>query len=571
MSNYYLGLGKTKFNSSVCLTTDENVLDSEIWLTERLSRKKCSGDWPALGLKALKLNYDLETIIDSLLIGENRDVYQPRTIEDFYDSQFPFYNFLKKNGLDLFSSHFNANLKTLTHHDCHAYAALALSPFERSIIVVMDGAGSSIENFPKDSFPDAPAKSHEECSIYLQERGYLKLLQKRWIKFKKSKVVEGHTFAPGVGLLYETASEYIFNSSTSSGKVMGLAPFGVAHNITDRMSYQEHLDWTKSFKGKSKDEWQKSASYNIFRDLAASVQKALEEDYHKLLTDIKKQYPAEDNLILTGGCALNCTNNAKILYGNLFNKIYVTPFPGDESIGFGIAHALKFRKNPDLWTGLSFENQSAYFGPKSSIPNDSEIEKELIAQNIFYTYSQNVAETASEDLANNKIIGWFQGRSESGPRALGNRSILAKPDINGLKDFLNKTIKHREEFRPYGCSCLYEEAHRYFDIPEGFNNPYMSYAIKVLPHEKYRLKEVSHIDGTSRMQTVREKQNPLFHQLIKSFGVKTDLYCLLNTSLNVMGEPIAENFRDAIKLFQQTTIDSMYIGNFVLKKSEQSK
>lgn len=568
---YYLGLGKTKFNSSVCITNDQRLADTEIWLTERLSRKKSSGEWPTLGLKEFKSQYNIDEIKNNLFIGENRDVISPSLIEDFYDSQFPFYEFLKKSNLEIFSSKFNSKMQSLTHHDCHAYAALALSPFERALIIVQDGAGSEIGQFSPNTFPHAPEESHEECSVYLQEHGQLKLLKKRWIKFEKSKLTPGHTFTAGVGLLYETASEYIFNSSTSSGKVMGLAPFGKPQVINDRIQFQEALDWQKSFKRKSKKEWEESPFYENYCNLAASVQKTLEEDYLTLLMEIKREYPLEENLILTGGCALNCTNNAKILYQNLFNKIYITPFPGDESIGFGISHALKFRMNPNAWSPLTFENQSAYFGPKLSIPNDLEIETELKKQNIIFSYSQNVVEIASDDLMNNKIIGWFQGRSESGPRALGNRSILARPDRAGLQDYLNKNIKFRESFRPYGCSVLFEEAQQYFEIPRGFNNPYMSYAIRVLPQKKDLLREVSHIDGTSRMQTVREKQNPLFYQLIKNFGKKSNLYCLLNTSLNIMGEPIIENFLDAIKLFQQTPIDSMYIGNFVLKKSDQGK
>ncbi|MBC7537173.1 MAG: hypothetical protein H7281_00005, partial [Bacteriovorax sp.] len=311
-------------------------------------------------------------------------------------------------------------------------------------------------------------------------------------------------------------------------------------------------------------EWEESIHFNGYCNLAATVQQELEKDYHSLLISMKQKFPAYENIILTGGCALNCTNNAKILDSKMFNKIYVLPFPGDESISLGLASQMYYQDNFQIWEPLSFEKQVAYLGPISSMPNEEKLVSILETKKIKFIFSEDIISNAIDDLITGKIIGWFQGRSESGPRALGNRSILARPDRNGLKDYLNTNIKFRENFRPYGCSVTHEKASEYFEIDSGFDNPYMSYALRVRSQFKELLNEVSHTDGTSRMQTVRESQNPLFYELISRFGKSSNLYCLLNTSLNIMGEPIVETMEDAVNFFEKTNVDSMYIGKIKL-------
>lgn len=553
MTHQFLGLGKTKYSSSICLIDENGFI--ELLLTERLNRKKSSGAWPELALKKIftRLNFN------DLLIAENRDVHHPKVIEDAQNNLFPFYEYLKKEKLEFFTSQFNPNIHFISHHLCHAYAALALSPFEKSIIIVMDGAGSEISQ-----------NEFEECSVYIQEGAQLALSFRQTIHFSKSINNPIHAFGNRIGASYEKASEYIFNSPNSSGKVMGLASFGSSLPYTNHFDFQEDLPWSKSFKMKSKREWE-SLDHTLFQDIAATVQKELESEYAKIINLVKQKHPEYENLILAGGCALNCTNNAKIFYQNLFTNIYVPPFPGDESIGFGLAHCLQYQSNSTSWVPIPFEKQSAYFGPLSSIPTDAEVEKTFFPEDFEIEKFDDITTRAAQLLKENHIIAWFQGRSESGPRALGNRSILARPDTHGLKDRLNDTIKFRESFRPYGCSVLYEKAHHYFDVPEGFNNPYMSYAIKVRENFLETLKEVSHIDKTSRMQTVRLGQNELFYKLIQNFGNDTGLYCLLNTSLNVMDEPILESVADAKRFIEKSPIEYLVIGNFVIKKKFSNK
>lgn len=552
MNTQFLGLGKTKFNSSICLI-DQDKSTIELLISERLNRKKNSGSWPEIALK--KINSKL--IRNKLSIGENRDVHDPKTIEDTQNLFFPFYEYLQKNKLDFFTSHFNPNIKHLTHHLSHAYAALAISPFEKSILIVMDGAGSKISSI-----------DYEECTIYLQDGVNLVEIFKRYIKFETSSKDSSSTLGNQIGASYEKASEFIFNSPNSSGKVMGLAPFGTALNINDHLMFQENLPWKKSFKGRSKLEWE-NLNHELFQDIAATVQKKLEEEYEQIITTISDQYPEYKNLILTGGCALNCTNNAKIYYQNKFENIFVPPFPGDESISFGVAHFLQFQNSPETWQPTPFEIQSAYFGPIDSIPTPEQIEKEFSPKLFNISRSINVIDDTAKLLNDGKIIAWFQGRSESGPRALGNRSILADPSILNIKQYLNLKIKFRENFRPYGCSVLHEKAHLYFNVHKNFNNPYMSFAIKVRPEFQFKLKEVSHIDGTSRMQTVRAGQNSKFYKLIEAFGKLNGIYCLLNTSMNIMNEPMVENIHDAMKFFLQTPVDYLVIEDFIISKKVQ--
>lgn len=561
---YLIGLGKTKYNSSVCIMeSDQPFNETEIFLTERMNKKKNSGLWPTQALRQIKAEYLGKD--KSLLIAENRDVHTPFEIEEIQDKLFPFYESVQANNLQSFCRRFNPNIHFLNHHSAHAHAALAMSPFEKSLILVLDGAGTEMINGQKNS--DNKNKLYEECTLYLQDGSTLIELEKRYVSFFPSKKWNGNTFGNQVGALYEKISEFVFNSPNASGKVMGLAPFFLdkPDQIDDILKFQEELNWDLSFKGKSKKEWELSEQKDLFVKLSAIVQMHLEKNYLEMINNIKMKYPHIENLILTGGCALNCTNNAKIYYSNLFNKIYVPPFPGDESIGFGLVSYLKLSYLKKNWDPWRYEYQAGYFGPKSSIPKDEIIEQIFNTEDFLIVKENNIIERTAKELASGKIIAWFQGRSESGPRALGNRSILASPLKKDLKEFLNSNIKFRENFRPYGCSVLFEKAAQYFKVDSEFNNPYMSFAIKVKDEYKGLLKEVTHVDGTSRMQTVRVGQNEKFYNLIKKFGELTNIYCLLNTSLNVMDQPILEDVYDAKEFLIKTPVDALVINDYYIK------
>lgn len=553
------------FNSSVCYFGNfDNV---EILLTERLSRKKASGAWPSQALLALSEHYDLSDVS----ICENRDVDEPQKIELALNQKFPFFESLQSQKLDKYSRHFNTAIAFSTHHIAHAYAASFMSPFEKAIILVIDGAGSRAASFKSshdefkllgNSVTDSDVA--EERSVYLLDNGQLKCVEKKLQKFVKSLKKPEHYFSYGLGTFYEKMSEFIFNSKRSAGKVMGLAALGKPHAIENSTEYLENLDWSLQFKGKSKKDWETSTNFETYCDAAADVQAYFEKDYISYILELKKKFPEYNNLIITGGCALNCTSNMKLFNSGVFENIYVPPNPGDESIGLGTAFKAYYEANK-IWQPNSFDKQHGYFGPKSSIPAD----KNILDAFAGYTIEkpESITEHCAQILEKGEIIAWFQGRSESGPRALGNRSILCRPDRKGIKNHLNNHIKFRESFRPYGCSVLFEKSHTYFEVPEKFDNPYMSFATTVKKDYRATLDEVTHIDGTSRMQTVRKTQNSLFHELIEKFGNRTGLYCLLNTSLNVMGEPIVENITDAKNFLNSVPVYGLAIGPYFIKKT----
>lgn len=551
----YLGMGKTKYNSGIYfLENDDNFLDGELLLTERLTRKKNSGLWPSVALKNLEKRITRE----SIKIAENRDVHFPNEIEDIQNQLFPFYEHLQKQNLDFFLSKFNPKINYVSHHEAHAFAALAMSPFDQALILVMDGAGTRVgENL------------YEECTAFLMDGPKLKKIFERQVSFYPAKNNKSQTFGNRTGTLYEKVSEYIFNSPHSSGKVMGLAAYADHEAVEDIIKFQESLNWENAFKGKDKKSWEK-LDHNYFIKLAAQVQKTLEKDYWSILADLKRKYPSYNNLILTGGCALNCTNNAKILKSGLYDKIYVPAFPGDECIGLGVASALYYGDYPEKFKPLEFKKQKAYLGQKTDSLSLDQLRK-VFPSDKYSILECDVVEVASDLIKDFKVIAWFQGRSEVGPRALGNRSILARPDFKDLKNYLNENIKFREAFRPYGASVLHSEAMNYFVVPNDFYNPYMSYALEVKTSWKELLKEVTHVDGTCRMQTVTHFQNEKFFQLLEKTKLKTGHGILLNTSLNIMDEPILESYKDAELFFKDSRVDALVIENYLIKKINELK
>ena len=567
----FLGIGKTLFNSSAAIIKEtEKSCDIELLLSERLLRKKASGAWPEKALQILDKKWQLGKLTETL-IAENRDVATPQEIENYYNKQFPFFENLQAKGLEKFTQQFNPKIKWLSHHFCHANAAHMMSPFEKSLIVVMDGAGSNLKDFPEDhperkwgpaNF-DPSLRYLEECSIYLQDGKDLNCVEKNWQVFKQSETAPDHWLSEGLGSLYEKSAEFIFNDKRAAGKVMGLAAFGRVFPIKSRSQFLESIDWSLAFKGKSKKDWENSAHYSVYCDVAASVQSHFEQSVLTMVRNLNKKFPEYKNLILMGGCALNCTTNMKIHDLGIFDQLYVPPFPGDESIGFGAASALYFQEK-NARSPRNWEIQNGYFGAVDSIPDSKRIEEMFQGFNLIKPDS--IEAFAAERISRGQVIGWYQGRSETGPRALGNRSILARVDRAGIKDYLNSVVKMRENFRPYGCSVAFEKAHHYFEIPEGFENPFMSFAVKTKPELRNLLNEVTHFDGTSRMQTVRSTQNPQYYKLLKEIEKLTDFPCVLNTSLNVMGQPIVESLEDAKNFLLKTEVAGLAIGDYFIEK-----
>ncbi|MEQ1877895.1 MAG: carbamoyltransferase C-terminal domain-containing protein, partial [Bdellovibrionia bacterium] len=462
-------------------------------------------------------------------------------------------------------------------HYCHAMAAVAISPFTRSLIVVMDGAGTQATDFSKGHFetkylPSAKKNRYEECTVYLQEGAKLTTVFKRWQEFRTGEEranYPGWTMSEGLGIFYEESAKYIFNSIREAGKVMGLSPYGKPTPVKDRLEFLKSLDWDESFKGKGKKAWENSGRFKDYANMAASVQAHFEQDLFAILKKLNRMYPDVRDLIFTGGCALNCIGNMKILYNGYFDRVYIPPFPSDECIAFGAAYGNFLAKHPERWSPLDWSEQIGNYGPKRSVPNLKAMQETF--KDFWVHQPDEICEFTAEQLAKKKLIAWFQGRSESGPRALGNRSILARVDVPGLKDHMNAKVKGREAFRPYGSTCLLEKASEYFEVPPGFESPFMSFAPRVRPKFKQALSEVTHVNGTSRIQTVSRSQNPRMWALIQAVGRKTGIHCVLNTSLNVMGQPIVETMQDAKRFLEQTPVDGLVIGDLFVSKKPLSK
>ncbi|MCR9202939.1 MAG: hypothetical protein NXH75_00035 [Halobacteriovoraceae bacterium] len=551
----FLGIGKNIYNSAVTeLIIDDGEASWKTIITERWDKKKYSGAWPVRALDQLDVSSS-----QYVSIGENRDITQPKFFEDLLQKKSPFFEKCKAKKIEFCLSEFNPSLHQVNHHEAHAYSALAQLPFSSSFILVMDGGGSRLND----------SEYIEHTTLFYFDGKRLETLEKEWLRFDDFSG-SPHKLAEGIGSFYERCAQLIFNDNLSSGKVMGLAGFGKSFYDSSKslVENQENLDWSKAFKGTTKKEWQESKNLAYWQDVAATVQEAFEKNlfrWHEKIIGLSSEKSL--NLVLTGGCALNCTANYKLFKKGEFAEVYIPPNPGDEGISLGIAYKLAFEEGGLRFSPTGYEKQSSSRGEVHDF-SPEKIEK------AFKDYEKVVLENWEEVavlLEEGEIIAWIQGRSECGPRALGHRSLLAKPDRTGLKEQLNSEVKFRESFRPYGASVLWEKAEKYFDVPNGFQNPFMSFATPIQKEYLSQLHEVSHVDGTCRMQTVMKGQNSSYYELLETCEKKGMLPVLLNTSLNIMGQPILETLEDAIDFFTTTSINHMVIGNWLISKEKKEK
>jgi carbamoyltransferase len=295
-------------------------------------------------------------------------------------------------------------------------------------------------------------------------------------------------------------------------------------------------------------------------DLAASVQKVLEDNYFALLRYVAVQ-TGQKAVCLAGGVALNCVANGMIFDQTPFQDVYVQPAAHDAGTSIGAA---LYVQHQDLKQLRNFQMRHVYYGPEYS---DRNIQAALDEKGLAFHCLDNhdLIDRTAREIAAGKIVGWFQGRMEFGPRALGGRSILADPRNAAMKDTLNSRIKYRETFRPFCPSILAERAGEYFETD--YPAPFMVTAYKIKPHRQACIPAVTHGDGTGRLQTVEQSVNPLYWQLIKRFDELTGVPVLLNTSFNE-NEPIVNTPEQAIDCFLRTQMDTLAIGSYLLLKPE---
>ena len=294
----------------------------------------------------------------------------------------------------------------------------------------------------------------------------------------------------------------------------------------------------------------------IYFDIANSAQRIFEEVYFHQIKYLKK-VSNSDNLVVSGGCAMNCVANGKINKKTGFKNIFISPVPDDSGACMGAASYVAneiYKKKKNIYV------KNFYLGPSFS---NKEIEIKLKKYQIKYNYIQNVEKHAASEISSGKIVAWFQGQLEFGDRALGNRSILGDPSKK-IKDLINKKIKYREKFRPFAPAILKEFSSEYFESDQSSN--YMELALKFKKKVINKVPGVVHVDQTGRLQTVNKKNNYKFYKLINEFNKITKIPIVLNTSFNIQGEPIVCSIEDAIKNFYLSGLDKMYIGNYEISK-----
>lgn len=426
------------------------------------------------------------------------------------------------------------------HHLSHAASAYLPSPFQNAAVMTLDGRGEIATT-----------------TYNLGEKNNITRI---------SEVKMPHS----LGLLYERLTTYLgFLHSSDEYKVMALASYGKPEfvkdfdeiiQLHDNGQYRiRNENFEERFgKPRMKDEPFTSHHFNI----AHSLQHVLEERVLELTNWFYKETKKE-NLCLAGGVALNCVLNARIRDRGPFKSIWVQPAAGDSGTALGAA----------MWVDAQLRNNSekqfimthAYWGPEYS---DEEIEKFLSWAKVPYTKMNNVAEETAEILAQDKIIGWFQGRMEYGPRALGSRSILASPIHPEMQSRLNE-VKDREDFRPVAPVVLAEDASEWFS--GAVDSPFMLFIYDVTKDKEDKIPAVKHIDGTARIQTISEDQHPEYYKLLKAFKQKTGIPVLVNTSFNTLGKPIVCSPRDAIECFWASPFDALIMGSYLIVKKNENK
>jgi len=454
-------------------------------------------------------------------------------------------------------------VRFVEHHRAHMASAFFPSPFEEAAVISIDGFG--------------------DFSSVMWGVG----------KQNQIKVLGSVSFPHSLGIFYTAFTQFLgFPKYGDEYKMMGLSAYGeprFAQQVRDlvrteagqcrlNLKYFTHhskgveMSWNGGeptlapvFSPLMASEFgsprqPRSEIQQRDKDLAASVQLVLEENYFALLNFVQKQ-TSQTAVCLAGGVALNCVANGAIMERTNFRDVYIQPAAHDAGTSIGAA---LYVHHQELKRPRHFQMRHVYYGPEYS---DREILREIEGAGCSYRHvndDQLIQDTA-DAIRGGQIVGWFQGRMEFGPRALGNRSILADPRRCDMKEILNSRIKYREPFRPFCPSILAEKVGEYFETD--YPSPFMVMAYKIKPSRRTRIPAVTHGDGTGRLQTVERQENPLYWKLIDKFEQLTGVPVLLNTSFNE-NEPIVQNPAQAIDCFLRTQMDVLSIGHYVLYKSE---
>ncbi|PYS99951.1 MAG: hypothetical protein DMF65_09155 [Acidobacteria bacterium] len=594
---YILGISAYYHDSAACLVRDGEVLAAA--QEERFTRKKHDQRFPLravefclkrAGINADELDhvafYDKPLLKFERLLETYLD-YAPRGLRSFLMAM-PLWLREKLWIREQVAKEvaFEGRVLFTEHHESHAASAFFPSPFESAAVLTMDGVGEWA------------------TSSYGYGRGSeLHLLK------------ELH-FPHSLGMLYSAFTYYTgFRVNSGEYKVMGLAPYGepryvktILEELIDlrddgslrlNMKYfnfaagltMTSLEFERLFGGEARAPESEVTRREM--DLARSVQEVCEEAMLRMARHAHKE-TGERNLCLAGGVALNCVGNGRILREGPFDNIWIQPAAGDAGGSLGAALSVWYqylgneRRIADVCRGRADGMNGAYLGPEFT---DDEVEEFLLTSGARYRRVERaeLAEDVARLLADEKVVGWFQGRMEFGPRALGARSILGDPRSPRMQSQMNLKIKFRESFRPFAPSVLREHASDYFEL--NCDSPYMLlvapvreelrremtadeerlFGIEKLRVPRSTIPAVTHVDYSARVQTVRREDNPLYYELLSAFERLTGCAVLVNTSFNVRGEPIVCTPAEAFACFMRTEMDCLVMGDFILLKSEQGE
>ncbi|MFW5498401.1 MULTISPECIES: carbamoyltransferase family protein [unclassified Maridesulfovibrio] len=459
------------------------------------------------------------------------------------------------------------NIYFVGHHIAHAYSAYYTSPFSSCAIVVADGCGDVDEN------GNAEAESY-----YTAKNGKISLVSSRtqqmptkygspYTGFRYDYMPEMEKDNPiSIGRKYEQITKLIGFAFGQAGKTMGLAPYGDKmikfdtatkgiHHSLSRKDYLEEIHQLYIDSGVPYKNFINTNKSSIAYDIQSTIEDLILSCISELASNVDT-----GNLCLAGGVFLNCVANKFIADSNLFKNIYIFPAAGDDGQALGAAFYVY-----NFLGGVNTPHKfSPFLGRQYTHTDCQQAITKMGLEGTEYNNENELVSILAEFLRAGKVLGILKGRSEMGPRALGNRSIIASPQNAKMRDHINKEIKCREDFRPFAPMTTYDTVSKYFDLD--FESPYMLYTCQVLEEYKNQLPAITHVDGSARMQTVAEEDNPFVYKLLKQFGEYTDIPVLLNTSFNTAYEPIVESPEDALRTFVNSNLDVVVLENIVVKK-----
>ena len=556
---YVLGTGLSHNGSAVLLKDGKVCVAIE---KERITRVKHDG-----GNDSEAIHYCLDaegiSLEDIAIVVQCENFTLPK--RDFF------------KGKRLFADTNQPKIIDISHHLAHAYSAVGTSPFSDCNVMVIDGCGSPLDQFielhPEQknsidaSFFEINQMQCEKDSFYHFDGQKLIPLIKDFsvMAEQSSSEFQLPTTQHSIGGFYASISNYVFGDMDDVGKLMGLAPFGTSgiYNFdafefdSGRLLVKD--DWKHHFTNPSQGYEYFKKHFDYYANVAKWAQEQVEKAVIHCIKNRVEQFPNE-NLCYSGGVALNAVANAKLEDLNLIKNLYIEPAAADNGLALGCAYYgwLEHLKMPK-----AEHDGSTCFGKNYT---KKEVEEALISSEdyskIEFHNEEELLNYCAKKLNEGKTIAWFQSGSEFGPRSLGRRSIIAHPGIIGMKDHINRNIKFREDFRPFAPAVLKEKVHEYFEV--GRNSPYMILVDRTKKEFLQPLCNVTHQDGSARVQTIEKSWNPRFYKLVEAFENESGIAVVLNTSLNRKGMPIVETPQEALSLFNQTDLDVLVVDNFLI-------